>query len=498
MFSDSPELAPLPPSHPTMTTSQLERNASFLLAFPLDIWLRIFDYACLDDGTTARSLSRTSRAFREASRRHRFRSVAIHGWESLLRFESLFCGPRDPEEVRKERAIQEEYGYRRDQSWWEKRLKEKGIVLDHVDRTPVEHSPEYGKIIKRLFVNIGPLYSVAYPPESWEPEDDDIESDGGEDSDHAVSGNESEPRDPVGQPVKPQTFDDCKGSREQEGESNPGEEDDDAMSYVYSGSESWSTDSDSDESDQAMGKQHALDGDVEDAPQVDSSTGFAPRNDERSWDSDDEPMKYDAPLPPTHREYVRTHPTRSAHINFGEQQDPDLSSLLRSASSLSQLQYRVFLSLRRILDACAPWLEDLTVCVQPAPALRIDFLFPILPSLRTLGVYEDRDRDDKINRGWYPAQSYKVQPACIVFPYLETLKIGTRQRGWELDRLRALQQLHEGLLGGNTTEEEGQEEPQKAGRIPNLREVDIPISFVGYVSAVTGSAKRYLSDMLLF
>ncbi|KAF6742743.1 hypothetical protein DFP72DRAFT_743875, partial [Ephemerocybe angulata] len=58
---------------------------------PVEIWHRIFEYACSDNGTTSLSLSEASRSLRGLSRRYRYHSVMIVSWKMLLRFEAHFC-----------------------------------------------------------------------------------------------------------------------------------------------------------------------------------------------------------------------------------------------------------------------------------------------------------------------------------------------------------------------------------------------------------------------
>ncbi|KAF5329211.1 hypothetical protein D9611_013224 [Ephemerocybe angulata] len=99
---------------------------------PFELWLRIFDNACQDDGTTSRSLSETNRYLREVSRFHRYHSVVVTGWRQLLAFE------------------------------------------EHMSSVPEEL-----RGIRNLYVDIEELYSVAYPPESWGPEVQDPDLDAG-------------------------------------------------------------------------------------------------------------------------------------------------------------------------------------------------------------------------------------------------------------------------------------------------------------------------------
>src|SRR5689334_17608596 len=54
---------------------------------PYEIWPQILERACQDDGTTAISLSQTSRELRMLSEPYRFQSVQINGWRQLKAFE---------------------------------------------------------------------------------------------------------------------------------------------------------------------------------------------------------------------------------------------------------------------------------------------------------------------------------------------------------------------------------------------------------------------------
>ncbi|KDQ63974.1 hypothetical protein JAAARDRAFT_99488, partial [Jaapia argillacea MUCL 33604] len=56
---------------------------------PQEIWEYIFKLACVDGGTTGRSLSLVSKDFRVASQSARFHSVAIDGDEQAVSFASL-------------------------------------------------------------------------------------------------------------------------------------------------------------------------------------------------------------------------------------------------------------------------------------------------------------------------------------------------------------------------------------------------------------------------
>ena len=51
---------------------------------PLELHSQIFEYACVDDGTTARSLSLVSRYIRAVAEPFRYQSLSVAGIDSLL------------------------------------------------------------------------------------------------------------------------------------------------------------------------------------------------------------------------------------------------------------------------------------------------------------------------------------------------------------------------------------------------------------------------------
>lgn len=56
---------------------------------PMEIWGRIFSFACIDDGYTGHSLSQVSRYFRMASNHYQLQSVALSGRDQIQRFADL-------------------------------------------------------------------------------------------------------------------------------------------------------------------------------------------------------------------------------------------------------------------------------------------------------------------------------------------------------------------------------------------------------------------------
>ena len=61
------------------------------LVFPLEIWHIIFSFACIDDGSTGRSLSLVSTHFREISAPFKYQSIAITHWSQIIAFSKFFC-----------------------------------------------------------------------------------------------------------------------------------------------------------------------------------------------------------------------------------------------------------------------------------------------------------------------------------------------------------------------------------------------------------------------
>ena len=56
---------------------------------PSEIWSEIYSFACIDDGTTGRSLSLVSRYIHETSRPYKYQSVAVIGPLQLLAFADM-------------------------------------------------------------------------------------------------------------------------------------------------------------------------------------------------------------------------------------------------------------------------------------------------------------------------------------------------------------------------------------------------------------------------
>ncbi|KAK7060901.1 hypothetical protein VNI00_000634 [Paramarasmius palmivorus] len=71
--------------------------------YPCEIWLQIFRLACVDDGTTGRSLSLVCRFFREVSKEVKLQSLAIFGVEEMIQFSEIL--ETLPEQDRKVRHL---------------------------------------------------------------------------------------------------------------------------------------------------------------------------------------------------------------------------------------------------------------------------------------------------------------------------------------------------------------------------------------------------------
>ena len=63
-------------------------NADLL---PAEIWQHIFSFACLDDGSTGRSLSLVSTHFRAISAPFKYQSISITHWSQIIAFSKIIC-----------------------------------------------------------------------------------------------------------------------------------------------------------------------------------------------------------------------------------------------------------------------------------------------------------------------------------------------------------------------------------------------------------------------
>ena len=66
-------------------------NMNLEYAVPVEIWHIIFSRACIDDGSTGRSLSLVSTYFREISAPFKYQSVAVTHWSQIVAFSHIFC-----------------------------------------------------------------------------------------------------------------------------------------------------------------------------------------------------------------------------------------------------------------------------------------------------------------------------------------------------------------------------------------------------------------------
>ena len=132
--------------------------------FPLEIWRHIVEVGLSDDdGRAVLALYSTCRALRLVSHEYRFRSVAIYGWENLLRFEVAYCGLRDEEEVRKDKEVQSAAGYVEEVGGWERELERKGVGAGAgvVGRGGEDHSRTLHMV--HLFVELDVMCAAILP-----------------------------------------------------------------------------------------------------------------------------------------------------------------------------------------------------------------------------------------------------------------------------------------------------------------------------------------------
>ena len=78
---------------PTNVIDRIETPPRYmnLNVFPVEIWHLIFSLACIDDGSTGRSLSLASKHFRKISAPLKYRSIAITHWSQIIAFSQIFC-----------------------------------------------------------------------------------------------------------------------------------------------------------------------------------------------------------------------------------------------------------------------------------------------------------------------------------------------------------------------------------------------------------------------
>ncbi|TFK63250.1 hypothetical protein BDN72DRAFT_776124, partial [Pluteus cervinus] len=60
-----------------------------LTALPVEIWSKIFQLSCTDEGYTGHSLSQVSRSFNLISAPYKFQSVSLRHVKFLLRFHQV-------------------------------------------------------------------------------------------------------------------------------------------------------------------------------------------------------------------------------------------------------------------------------------------------------------------------------------------------------------------------------------------------------------------------
>ncbi|TFK69278.1 hypothetical protein BDN72DRAFT_768121, partial [Pluteus cervinus] len=66
---------------------------------PFEVWSKIFEFSCRDNGYTGQSLSRTSRMFNALSTPYKFQSISLQNLKYILKFYDLLC--RTPPNLRR-------------------------------------------------------------------------------------------------------------------------------------------------------------------------------------------------------------------------------------------------------------------------------------------------------------------------------------------------------------------------------------------------------------
>ncbi|KAJ2926457.1 hypothetical protein H1R20_g10633, partial [Candolleomyces eurysporus] len=322
---------PSPFATPFLSSSESasRKSASSFFVFPLEIWLQILDFACADDGTTSLSLSRTSRTLSEFSRSHRYRSVVLEGWESVLKFEQAYCSSWNLKQSLRDDGI----AGRTDVDIEESGNEKGKMKMKEEEQTKKENADEDDYVkgffpisdIVNLYVRIPELYNAAYPPESWFP---DVDSD--EDASYAPSDSEDE------------------------------------------GDESTDESTDEDDHDASM-KGNPVTG------STDLCQGERSEDDHRETSSNSSSNPSSAEGPADYR-----------HLEPRTIDGQTLSHLLdEPVNLLSVLEHKVFSTLRRILLLSSSSLQVLALCFQTHSSFHLEALIPRLEKLKWLSVFKD-------------------------------------------------------------------------------------------------------------
>ncbi|KAF5340988.1 hypothetical protein D9611_006078 [Ephemerocybe angulata] len=436
-----------------------------ILELPVELWLHIFDYACSDDGTTARSLGCVSSYIREVSRFHRHYSVVIRNWNQLLAFEHLYSA-----------------------------------------------APEEQRNIRNLYIYLPEMYGAAYPKESWfQDEESDLDSsyipsdeeedsvDGGAQEEHdaaAENGEQEDVEDDVDrldaevgkldlnvveggvdgdvarvdlieegkeQGVNPtslelNSLDDERSAgyitAELAGNTGLGEQHYDQESEVEDGTKG---------KGEVLGERNMVernagleayarrrgDGhDVEVDPQADAEKASLYDED---TDSDGEYLLeeqvYDRGSDYTPSEILDFIEDSTAVFDRSISNPlpihgQDLSRLKETPSPLAQLEYKVFSALRRVLELSAHSLVVFTLCWQPSSSIYLEAVVPVLPKLQNLAIYKQAIAQELVAPVRYKLKLERMSPVPRLFPALNQFTFSTPHEHNNFD-----EKSFQGMLG---------------------------------------------------
>ncbi|KAJ2912333.1 hypothetical protein MD484_g8087, partial [Candolleomyces efflorescens] len=112
----------------------------------------------------------------------------------------------------------------------------------------------------------------------------------------------------------------------------------------------------------------------------------------------------------------------SAHTWFdGIHSAQELSILLTfSPTPLARIEFVVYSALRRLLEACAPTLEVLSISWKPISSFFIEAVFPLLPKLQVLRLNDDRSGHAHFE---HSLSHNRVKEAPVIFPALQHLDV---------------------------------------------------------------------------
>ncbi|KAF6760852.1 hypothetical protein DFP72DRAFT_881580, partial [Ephemerocybe angulata] len=357
-----------------------------ILELPVELWLHIFDYACSDDGTTARSLGRVSRYIREVSRFHRHHSVVIRNWSQLLAFERSYSA-----------------------------------------------APEEQRNIRNLYIHLPEMYGAAYPKESWfEDEESDLDSSyvPSDEEEDSVDGGAQEEHDAAAENGEQEDVEDdvdrldaklgkldlnlAEGSGDARPEEYPSRSGDGHEVTVEADAEKASLyDEDTDSDGEYLLEEQDYDRGSDYTPSeildfIEDSTAIFDR-------SISEPL-------PIHGQ--------------------DLSRLKETPSPLAQLEYKVFSALRRVLELSAHSLVVFTLCWQPSSSIYLEAVVPVLPKLQNLAIYKQAIAQELVAPVRYKLKLERMSPVPRLFPTLNQFTFSTPHEHNNFD-----EKSFQGMLG---------------------------------------------------